>query len=296
MKILFHNYSNSKSTEPIYLHNALLQAGVESSMWDSQRVSAYDAFDSTKPDVFVTHYTTFTNDILTYLGQNKNCDVILNVTGATESQLSSISNVFKDVGVKCPLVFSNDFRTIAKSDFKSVTLFPAADVFNVSRTKYPSLDIPEAIISDNFSENVEKCIGEKDVFHLLYITEGDLDTNFDVRVNVRSLASLYKRYPKMTLTGSNELCCSQLFFDMVLSCNQIDVKSSDSEGFHKIMKEIFTNGDNTDDVQAEMKRQIKAKHTPFHRAWRLMKYLDNKEAMGRLDQIKSKLPEILKDI
>ena len=59
MKILFHNYSNSTSTEPIYLYNALQKCGVESFIWADPNMSAYDVFDTTKPDVFVTHFKTF---------------------------------------------------------------------------------------------------------------------------------------------------------------------------------------------------------------------------------------------
>ena len=53
MKILFHNYSSSTSTEPLYLHNALQKCGVESVIWGDPNMSAYDVFDTTKPDVFV---------------------------------------------------------------------------------------------------------------------------------------------------------------------------------------------------------------------------------------------------
>ena len=89
MKILYHNYSNFLSTEPMYMHNTFTRCGIESVFWNSSKTSAYDTFDLNKPDVFVTHFRTFTHDILDYLKNNRSkVEVVMNVTGATQSQIT----------------------------------------------------------------------------------------------------------------------------------------------------------------------------------------------------------------
>jgi hypothetical protein len=293
MRILFHNYSTAISTEPLYLSKALKFADVEAAVWSNARVSAYDMFDGFKPDVFVTHFQHFSNDVLTYLKNNNKFDVVLNVTGATESQLKYIESCFNENSIKCPFIFSNSFDDSPKTKLKFITMYPAADIFNRSDDKFMDHGVPEAIISDNFSENLENLIGEKEVFHLLYITEKELDSHFDMRVNALTLSRYYNQYPKITLVGDKNLCCSQLCLDLALNAKDFEVKCSDVIAIHDMSGLLFSQSEN-DNVKEEMKNQIKAKHTPFHRAWRFMKYLENKEAMSNLEKIKTQLPELLK--
>ena len=296
MKILFHNYSSSTSTEPLYLHNALEKCGVESVLWSDSNASAYDVFDTTKPDVFVTHFRTFGQDIFKYMKENNSCSMVLNVTGASQSQVESIEKELDKAGIKVDFLFTNSFDNKLKTKFKLHNLYPAADLFNLPPQQNVKSILPEAVVSDKFDENVENYIGEKDVFNLLYITEGDKDSNFDVRVNIRNLSQLYKVYDKMSLIGDNDLCCSQLFFDMAMHCNNPVVRSSDQDGFNKFLSTVFQESNSEDNLLGEIRNQIKDRHTPFHRAWRLMKFLGDKDAMSKIDNVKNQLPTLLKDM
>ena len=76
---------------------------------------------------------------------------------------------------------------------------------------------------------------------------------------------------------------------MNLSCKKIEVRSSDPVGFQKMLKELFSETQ-TEDVQLEIKNQIKNKHTPFDRAWRFMKYLGDKDAMDKVMHVKNSIP------
>lgn len=297
MKILFHNYTNSLSTEPLYLFHALQQAGVESSMWSDQRVSAYDAFDSQKPDVFVTHFKTFTNDIFTYLKNSRKCDLVLNVTGASQQQLASIEAALNENQIKCPVIFTNSFSKKLQTNLNLVDIYPAADIFNLSQKGQADGSLEEAVISNKFDENVENYIGQKEVFHLLYITEDEGDPNFDARVNVRLLPRMYQMYKEVTLVGDSDLCCSQLFFDAALNANRLNVRNKDQEEFNKMLSNVFSDTSTGADVDIvkELKSQIKSRHTPFHRAWRLMKFLGNKDAMAKVDKLKNQTTQILEN-
>ena len=290
MKILYHNYSNFLSTEPMYMHNAFTRCGIDSVFWNSNQTSAYDMFDLNKPDVFVTHFKTFTYDILDYLKNNKsNIEIVMNVTGATQSQINSIEQAFEECKVKSPFIFTNDFTLNVKSNLKLIQLYPAADVFIADPSALKEIGVPEAIVSDKFTENLEKHIANKEVFHLLHMSGEKLDSNFDIMVNIQSLSQLYKVYPKFTLVGDNELCCSQLFLDMNLSCKKIEVRSSDPVGFQKMLKELFSETQ-TEDVQLEIKNQIKNKHTPFDRAYKFMENLGDKDAMDKVMNVKNSIP------
>lgn len=295
MKILFHNYTHSLSTEPLYLHNALVKAGVDSILWANKSVSAYDMFDTHKPDIFVTHFQVFSYDIMDYFKNNKFCEIAMNVTGATQSQINSIEQNFKDENIKCPFIFTNDFETKIKSKLNLVKLYPAADIFNMDYGPFKNVGVPEAIISNKFDEKVENYIANKGIFHLLYITGGDLDSHFDIRVTAQSLPQIYKIYPKVVLIGDNNICCSQIFLDMNLNCQKVEVKSSDTEGFEKMLREMFTETTG-EDIQTEIRNQIKAKHTPFDRAWRLMKYIKDDSSMNKVMTVKNQLPELLRGV
>lgn len=295
MKILFHNYTHSLSTEPLYLHNAFVKSGLESVLWTNQQASAYDMFDMHKPDVFITHFQVFTYDILTYLKNNNSCEVVMNVTGATQTQIDSIKDTIKEAKLKVPFVFTNEFDNKIKVDLNLVKLYPAADIFNIDYGPFQDAGVPEAIISNKFDQKVDNYIANKSVFHLLYVTGGDLDSHFDIAVNAQSLPRIYKIYPKVVLIGDNDLCCSQIFLDTNLSCKRVEVKSSNMEGFEKMLREMFTDVKG-EDIQAEIRSQIKAKHTPFDRAWRFMKYLNNNDAMNKIMKIKNEIPQALKDL
>jgi hypothetical protein len=297
MKILFHNYSTSTSTEPLYLHNALSKCGIESAIWADPSMSAYDVFDVNKPDLFVTHFKTLTYDIFEYLKQDTKCSLALNVTGASQSQIDSIENELETNKIKTAFLFTNNANISVKTKSKLHQLHPAADLFNLPPQQGAKPVLPEAIISDKFDENVENCIGEKEVFSLLYITgDGNKDESFDIRVDVKTLPQLYKVYENMYLVGDSDVCCSQLFFDMIMSCHNPNVRCKDQEGFNKFISSVFENTDTEkDDLVAEMRSQIKNKHTPFHRAWRFMKFLGDKNAMASIDKVKNQLPTLLKD-
>lgn len=295
MKILYHNYANQLSTEPIYMHNAFTRCGIQSVLWSNRQTSAYDVFDTHKPDVFVTHFQTFTYDIMSYLKNNNRCEVVMNVTGATQSQINSIEQTLKECNVKSPFIFTNEFDSKVQSKLNLVKIYPAADIFLMDIGPFKDIGVPEAIISDKFDENVENYIGNKDVFHLLYVTAKDLDSHFDIKADVQSLHQLYKIYQKVVLIGDNNLCCSQIFLDMNMACRQVEVRSSNTQGFEKMLRELFTETSGKD-VQLEIKNQIKSKHTPFDRAWRFMKYLGNDDGMNKVMKVKNELPEILRNV
>lgn len=313
MKILFHDYSSELSTEPRYLSRALWQSGIEASLWSNQGVSAYDVFDTVKPDVFVCHCQTMTSDILKYLSSNNSIELVLNVTGMSESQLKYVSDTLENNKVKVPLVISNDFsyKGKLKTTLNLHRLLPATDIF-LSRGKpsESSLICQEAVLSNKYCDNLEKFLVNEETrlealqafkqYHLVQITSGEKSEHFDVRANVSSIHELFHLYRNICIAGDSDFCLSQVFFDSVVNAESMSVIAHDVDNFHDGLKELFSESEiDTEDravIKAEMKRQIKQRHTPFHRAATLMKLLKNKEDMMKVERIKEQLPNAIKDL
>jgi len=299
MRILFHNYSDELTTEPLYLFQALEKSGLDAHIWANRNVSAFDTFDQVKPDVFVSNFRNVTPDIVKYLNQNSNIDLVLNVTGCSEAQMVGIEDHLKLNNIKCPFVFVNSFenKPLPKTKFKCERIYPAFDLFRV-RPQKPNPDCKEAILSQSFDDHLEKELEGKEVYHLIQVTEGEKDENFDMRVNASSIHELAQYYKSFTLVGDVDFCSSQLFFDLNFNAKNVTVKFEDKEGFDKFLSTVFKDGDtkSAEEMSNQIKQQIKARHTPFHRASTFMKHLKDKEGVLQVDRVKDKLPEMLKDL
>jgi len=156
-----------------------------------------------------------------------------------------------------------------------------------------------AVISDEFSELVENHVGKSDVYHLLYIGGEKEYGDFDIGVSLSALSQLYKGYKHFDIIGKNLFNC-QLFFDACLNCNSLSFPTSDedSKQFSKFLEKVFdcNTSDDGNDIFYQVKKQIKSKHTPFHRAWTLAKHLKNEQWMKSLTTIKDKVSDVLGDL
>lgn len=285
MRFLIHNYSSTVSSEPLYLYQALQHAGIEVQLWADPNMSAYDAFDRVQPDVFVSAYTHINDQIMEYLLKSKKIKVMLNVTGASESQLQGIKNAFSSVEL---CLFTNSFNVAGAE-----TMYPAFDIFNGLQ---PIVEIQDkldtAIICEEISEKVEELIGQKDVYHILYIGEGEKPAGFDLRVDIRSVKKILPLYKNVILVGSNELCSSQVFLDMSMYADNFNVIAEDQDLFYnKCLTTLFDNKnvDESKQLNEQIKSQIKSKHTPFHRAARLAKLAGDKESLARIEKVKQQV-------
>lgn len=295
MKISFYNYANAKSTEPLYLQRTLHQAGVESTVWADPQISAFDFFDTVKPDVFVTHYATLTTDIIKYLS-NSNIDLVLNTTSATPSDMLSLEGMINETNIKCPLMFHNEIQPSAKatSKIKTEEILPACDVF------FPQMPpsqrtIPVAIVSSEEGELLDDTIKQinSESYHLL--SYGKEDDKFDMSVDLAALNKIYHLYDTIILVGDVNEVTSQVFFDMTLKSRRCSVRIKDEQQpiFNKFLSRIISEEPTENDDPAAIKNMITAqilrKHTAYNRAERLMKFLKNDEAVRNLQQIKNSL-------
>lgn len=297
MKTLFQNYSSKLTTEPLYLHASLKNCGIDAEIWSDPNVSAFDILDLYQPDAFVAHWTGFSNDLVTYLSGNKKIETALNVTGADDNLLPRIVETLESSNINVKFLFTNDvFNTkTSVGNYKLHNIFPAADIFSIRRGTVPQIQF--GFVYDDFSENLKKLVGEKEVYHLLYV--GDKEENeSDVSVDAMNLSNLYGLYDTIFLVGEEKLYGSQIFFDATLNSKKVQVACTDQEKFSKLLTKVFNCDleDEGDDVAYQVKQQIKTRHTPFHRAWTLMKYFKNEDAQSKLVQAKDNVANMLGEI
>jgi hypothetical protein len=275
------------------------QSGVESHLWGDPKISAFDMLDRAKPDVLISSHLLVTKDIMTYLS-GSNIELVLNVTGISENQLAAMEDAFKQNGIRCPFVFSNNFgyKKLSSKNIKCHRIWPAADIFNVHQ-KRPGV-IDECVVSQKFDESVENYLAKLGSYHLLYLGDNDLIPPFDFRSNVATVAQLYQFYKKVSFFGDADFCSSQVFFDANLQSHGASFYTPESEraNWGSVLKDCFVEVpiNSQEEVQAAVKQQIKTRHTPFHRAWTLMKHLKNQEAMKSIENIKNQIGPALKDI
>ena len=90
MKFLISNYSNPWNTESYYFNAGLnLIDGVKSEIFNSND-SVYDNFDKIKPDIFITHASQISKDVIYYLKDNQ-IQIIINCNGITKEAIENIS-------------------------------------------------------------------------------------------------------------------------------------------------------------------------------------------------------------
>jgi hypothetical protein len=297
MRILFHNYSNEVTTEPLYLFQAFKQSGLDAHIWADRRVSAFDVFDTVQPNVFVSHYRNITPDVMKYLDQAPQISLVLNVTGISEAQMKDVEAYLTAKNITVPFVFTNEFSYKPRpyTKFKCERLYPAFDLFRIRQHTAAPL-CKEAVLSIEYDDFLKEELSKRDVYHLVQVTEGDKDENFDLRVNASSIQELSQYYHNFALVGNTDFVSSQLFFDLNFNAHNISVRVSDDENFSKFLTDIFVDEEALDDMERQVKNQLKSRHTPFHRAATLCKYLKFKDGMSQVERVKGQLGQMLENL
>lgn len=289
MKILIQNYASALSTEPMYLNQCLNNAGaVSSTLWDTQSASAFDALDRVSPNLLLCHYNSpAMSDIVKYLSSNKNIDLALNITGASQKHVDMIQNMIDVNSISCPFFISNFHEKIflPKAKTKILNLLPAADIF-LSKQNVPDFNLEVGILS-NSKESAERTKLDFKTYHKIGI--GVNDDFFDFNVNVMNMASLYDKYDKIVISADMPVAFSQFFFDSVYRSKKVTLKTNDEKVCGEILGDLFESGEEDVDIASAVKEQVKRKHNCFKRASRLMSALNNDNAAKILNQLSEKV-------
>jgi len=279
MKVLISNYIDALSTEPAYFNTVLNNIDCQSSLWPNG-LSVYDAFDTMKPDLHITHYSMLNNDIIVYMKENRKIDLIVNITGIDQPTLTKLESIFHEHNIKPSFFFVNcyDHKLHSRKN-NIVTILPGADLFLSSEPK--RYDIDYAIFVDN--EKQIKPIGQ--TYHYVSCVP-DLEKSVDIFLPIERLNHLYHNYQYVVIKYFNNYM-PQLFFDAALKTNTFFDVDDRSELNKYLSKILGTDGHCTleDNSSGDIKNIIRKKHTCLHRTKSLLSQLSCKDNVDRLQSL-----------
>ena len=285
--MLLQNYSTPLSTEALYLHRCMIESKCDAVLWADRNISAFDIFDATNPDIFLTHFRFITQDILKYLS-GSNIDVVLNITGADNQMINQIEQEFASRKIKSKLLFTNTHELMSplnKSQTKLINILPGLDIF-VPKQEVTPFNLPTCIVTSGNTDTIKSFTDKEESYHTIGI--GTDEKDFDFNLDIASFISIIDRYDKALLVDDLHVVFSQLFFESTFRCPStiLQVPDNQKETLNKILATLFHEQE-ADNISVAIKEQIKRKHTCFNRTARLLKSIgctDEENKVKRLEE------------
>ena len=288
MKFLINNYSSHNQTEALYFNAGLnLIDGISSIIWHPQQISAYDIFDIIKPDYFITHVDKLPIDCLSYIKNNNSIELILNITGVSETNVNNIVSILKEHNIKSAFFFTNsENNNIKIKNINIVNINFGADIFyNIASNKL------NYRISNGVFINSKSQIKNMDGTYHYLSNESTMQGHADITLPAHTISSLYKNYDNIVFKYF-ETMIPQVFYDAVFYGNKVFYEIDDKNLENQIndkFKKIFKIENNICDKNCvdvgQMKDIIINKHTCLHRLKSLLSQLPANEYVEKLQSI-----------
>lgn len=280
MKFLISHYLQEHSTESLYFNSILNTVGCKSTIWNDN-VSTYDVFDMVKPDVCITHYKKVSLDLVLYLQENKNIDLVLNVTGITRDNLNILESKLKEFCITPKFVFSNYYDHGLITKFNVVTILHGADILLSKSPKQYEIDY--GIFVNN--TNQLKPIGE--TYHFIS-DSSKIEDKIDIYLPTHRLTHLYSNYNNIVFRYFED-GLNQMFYDAAVS-NKVFFDIDDrTELDNQLNKLLGTKNEKHCDMQNEdsgsIGEIILSKHTCLNRTKTLLSQFSAKEYLDKLQAI-----------
>lgn len=285
MKLLIQNYSNSCSSQPMYLNECLSRVGADSSIWNmNDPVSVYDKLDSERPDVILTSFQTMHQDLISYLTGNSRTKLVIDITGIDQNILNNLETLIVNQKIECPFYISQDYKFLSKvkSDSrKIVNILPSFDIF-AAKTAIPDYNIEAAIVSNRTSDKFTEACSMYQTYHKIIMADNP-DLDFDLQANVLNMNALYDKYQEVVAVGDVNFTCSQIFFDGFMKSKKLTVRvpEEQKELFNQVLATLFYEEEGKQGLD-DIKEQIKRHHSCFNRASQLAKELGEEQVSKTL--------------
>jgi len=302
MKVLVQNYATSSFTEPLYIHETLNALdGAESHLWKDGSASVYDMFDITKPDLFITHYSLLTEDVVKYMSNHKNIQMILNVTGAQQAHLDTVDSVLLDHKVKAPFLFTNQpmlLNKLIQRKTKLVSVMHGADVFLSRQTpNLPDYEIELGIVTDySVGKRLDSLTENYETYHVLTQDES-LEADVDILMPAFHMHGAYPKYKRIVIT-TKDMGLPQSFFDAAFYGNSVVYHSkydSQTTRMNTTIQSLLKTSESvsltTDKIMnsklnsESVRRSVATGHTCLHRVKRLLSSLKCSELERSISQM-----------
>lgn len=292
MKFIITDYSSNSQSESLYFHKGLsLLEGCSSALWNTQRISAYDIFDMVKPDIFMTHINSISTDALSYLKkEDSKIGLIVNITGANQSQVTNTENFLKTHNINCLFFFTNaDEINITTSKMKVLSIQLGANIFP-SHGIALSYRLNKGIMISNQSQiSPTNNVDDQSYHYISHNTE--INDIADIVLPVDPLCGLYKHYSEIVFKYFSTVV-PQEFYDSIYHGNKtyfdiddVEKKSMINSKFKKIFNIDSDICDSSSIDSNIIQSRVRNKHTCLHRLKSLLSQLPCHDIVQRLQVI-----------
>ena len=278
MKILISDYSSEHTTEPLYLNTIFNSIGCTSVLCPPN-MSMFDTFDITQPNLFITHFSKISKDVVAYLKECKDIDIIVNVTNLKQDSLNQLESTLYENGIKPLFFFVNNYDHQLKASKTNINVvLHGADVLFGNINKM--FDIDCGIFVDK-SENLRP-IGE--TYHYLSNYQ-KMEDIADIVMPNHKLTQFYPSYNRIIFKYFNNTL-PQAFFDAAYYGRTVYYDIDDRSILDVHLQKLFgESGLCVDQDTGCVSQRIKQKHTCLHRAKSLLSQLPCKVYTDKLQAI-----------
>jgi hypothetical protein len=280
MKILISDYSSDYSTEPLYLNTIFNQIGCKSTLL-SNDVSVFDSFDTCEPDIYITHHSILSKDLLVYLASaTRKIDLAINITGISQDDLSKMDSIFSSNNIVPSMYFVNRYDHSLFSRNKITTILHGADLFLSSEAK--QYDIEYGIFVDDASQIK---LLDSTYHYITYLKTAEKDA--DIFLPVHRLTHMYHNYKHIVFKYFHNIF-PQAFFDAAVRSGSVLFDLSDRSALQSNLSKLFGDENYCDFANTStgsIKDKVLGKHTCFHRAKSLLSQFPAKEHIDNLQKI-----------
>lgn len=264
MRFLISNYSTPWNTEPFYFNASLSMIEQPCKLFNIQQSSIYDEFDSFNPEVFITHISHLSKDIMHYILNNKKIKLLVSTSNIDMSKLDEFSDSLKNSNI--PVSFFGD-QDIKLTNNPYIRVPQAADIFLNSGNK--TYDIEKLIFVDKEEDIIEL----NGTYHYTSCNQS-LVNSVDFILPINILNTLFQNYKEVVFKG-NAYIGSQLSFNAIYSGAKVTFDTKISEDLDRI-DSIFKGG--------KLLSSVKNRHTCLHRIKTLLSWLNNKDISDKLER------------
>jgi hypothetical protein len=242
----------------------------------SDKISAYDNFDTSNPNFFITHGSKMSTDLLHCLKDHKDTHLIVNISGLAQEQVTTLENTLNVYEINKVTLFINyQNHGIVTKNTNIFVLPHGADIFfsPVSNVKYK---IQEGIFV--FSKTQ---ITKRQGTHHYLSNSTTISKDVDIFLPAMHMANLYRNYDKIVFKSFGKII-PQSYFDAIFNGNMVEYEPDHSnDPTVAILANIFDGCDTFE----KMKKQVKTKHTCLHRTKSLLSQLPCNELVVKLGNI-----------
>jgi hypothetical protein len=277
MKVLVDNYSSIYTTEPMYLSTTINSIdGCSSTIFPTDyKISVYDKFDLVKPDIYITHAMFLNNDVISYLVENKNIQVVINISGINQAQVSQVEEMFLYHNLKSLLFFINYHNHgLVCKNFNIFALPHSADLY-LGVSKDVKYDIDSGIIVSEKSQ-ISKRNG---TYHYISLNNSMIK-DVDIVMSTVQLSNIYQNYKNIIIKPFRKVV-PQYFYDAIFYGQSVSYENDGKEDpMIDMIQGIFKDLD-----PKVLKETVRNKHTCLNRTKSLLSQLPCNEIVIKLGKM-----------